>query len=395
MNQIIVDRKALERELTIAKKVIGKGNSLMICQSVRLAFYEDGIAIQSTNLGRAYTGVIGDPLYNYWVPDNSEKVLIDADRFMKVVKAIPKKITEVSLEITWEDHGLLINGTTTIVGSGRVDDYPTLPQLPVSRSYNLFSYDAFSQVSGITYCKEDKRVHINHLYADTKTGRLVSTDGSRLYVTKIPITESLKPFMIEKNAVNILCTPQLRDHIGPVRLDKRNVFFITGNGYMTIRLPEDAEFPNYGMVCEYFGQDPEAIISMSDKQIVIDAMNEAQGILSDRYRGITVDINGHVIISAVNPDLGEFKKDISKEVDAYSIGSLIDYDLLECTLQLQNHIGYLGKNMTFGFNPAYIIDACKQIPDTGLNLLFPGENKPMLIQSAINDFQVVIMPMRV
>jgi len=232
------------------------------------------------------------------------------------------------------------------------------------------------------------------LYADTENGRLVSTDGSRLYAAKIPSTKNLKPFLIDKESVNILCITQLRNQIGPVRILKNNIFFDMGTGCMSLRLVE-GEFPDYGMLCEYFDQTPEAIISMPDKQTVIDAMTEAQGILSDRYRGITVDINGHVIISAVNPDMGEFKKDISKEVDMYSIDNLIDYDLLECTVQLQNHIGYLGKNMTFGFNPAYIIDACKQIPDTGLNLLFPGDDKPMLIQSAINDFQAVIMPMRV
>jgi len=390
----IVNRKALERELIIAKKVAGKGCNIAICQSVRLAFYEDGIAIQSTNLDRAYTGVIGDPLYNYWIPDNSDQITINIDRLIRIIKAIPKKTTEISLEITWEEHGLLVNGTTTIVQSGRVEEYPTLPKFPQSKSYNLFSYDVFNQINSINGCKDDMRTHINSLYADTVNGRLMSTDGGRLYMTKIPIVKNLKPFMIGKDTVNILCIPQLRNNIGVVRIDINHVFFDMGNGCMVIRLP-DGEFPDVGFLAEMFGQDPEAIVSMPDKQTIIDTMNEAQGILSDNYRGITVDINGHVIISAVNPDMGEFKKDISSEVDTYSIGSLIDYDLLECTAQLQNHIGYLGKNMTFGFNPAYIIDACKQIPDVGLNLLFPGDGKPMLVESAINDFQACIMPMKV
>jgi len=393
--KITVNRKALERELTIAKKIIGKGNCLSICSSVLISFYQDGIAITSTDLDRSYTGTIGDPLYNYWTPDDADKILISVDRLLKVVKAIPKKTTEIPLEFTWEESGLLVNGTTTIVASGRVDDYPELPKFPASTQYNLFTHEGLSQVNALKGYSDDKRAHIRCLYADTENGRLTSTDGSRLYTSKIPVTKTVKPFLISKEAVAILCTPQLRDHIGPVRVKDNNVFIDTDNGYLSICVCE-GEFPDFGLLCEMFGQEPEAIVSMPDKRIVIDAMNEAQGILSDGYRGVVIDINGKVTISATNPDCGEFSKDISKEVDICMVeDNLIDHDLLECTSQLQNHIGYLSKPLTLALNPAYVIEACKQIPDTGINLLFPGDDSPMLIESAINDFQAAIMPMSI
>jgi len=392
--KITVNRKELERELAIAKKVIGRPNSLMICQSVLLSFYENGIAIQSTDLSKAYMGVIGDPLYNYWIPDNSDQIVISLDRFMRVVKAISKKTTEVSLEFTQEDQGLLVNGTTTIVASASADDYPYLPKFPASTQYNLFMYDGLNQVNSLKGDRDDKRMHIQCLYADTQNGRLASTDGSRLYLSKIPVTESLKPFMIEKDAVDVLCTPQLRNHIGPVRIKDNNLFFDTEKGYLSVRIP-DGEFPDCGFLIEMFSQDPGAVVSVSDKHVVIDAINEAQGILSDQYRGIMIDINGHVIISATNPDYGEFKKDISRDVTIYlSEEELVD-NVFDCTKQLQNHIGYLGKPLSLALNPAYVIDVCKQIPDVGINFLFPGADSPMLIESAMTDFRAAIMPMRV
>ena len=162
-----------------------------------------------------------------------------------------------------------------------------------------------------------------------------------------------------------------------------------GTGCMTARIPE-GEFPDTDELCAMFGQDFEAVVSMPDKQTIIDIMNEAQGILSDTYRSITMDINGHFIVSSVNPDCGEFSKDISSEVDIYRAEDHNAFSFYN--RQLENHIGTLESNLTMAFNPAYIIDACKQIPDTGINLLFPGADKPILIQSEVNGFQAVVMP---
>lgn len=368
--KITVNRKELERELTIAKKVIGRGCSLMIVNSILISIYQDGVAITSTDLNQSYTGVIGDRLHNYWVPDNSDQILVNLAMLMKVVKSISKKTTEISLEFTWDGDGLLVNGTTTIVSSGRIEDYPELLKFPASTQYNLFTYEGLSQVNSLHGYKDDKRAHINCLYADTENGRLASTDGSRLYLSKIPIVKSIKPFLIEKNSVNILCSPQLRNHIGPVRIKDNHIFIDTDNGYLSVRQIE-GEFPDCGFLVEMFGKDPEAVVSMSDKQVVIDAMTEAVGILNESYHGVTININGKVSVSATNPDAGEFSKDISSEVTK----SGIDLEL--------------------GLNPFYVIDACKQIPDKGLNLLFPGDESPMLIESTLTDFQAAIMPMRV
>ncbi len=369
--EIKVDRKELERELTIAKKIIGGRTNLAICQSVLLTLYDGGVAIQSTNLSRAYVGIVGDPLHSYWIPDNADKIAIDLTRLMKVVKAIPKKQATVPFEITWDGDGILVNNTTTIVSAGRAKDYPTLPHFPQSRSYNLLSYDALNQTNAIGGCKDDRRCHINHLYADTENGRLASTDGSRLYTMAIPIEPTLKPFMIEKDAASILCTPQLRDHIGKVRVSKDNLFVDTGNGYLSVSIPIDAEFPDIGMLIEYFNQDPDAIISMPDKQTMVDALNEAGGILGDGYKGIILEANGTVAITATNPDAGEFSKDITADVTKCGI----DFEM--------------------AYNPKFIIDICKQIADTGINFLFPGQDQPLLVKSEINGFQAVIMPMNI
>ena len=367
----VVNRKELEKELAIAKKIIGTGCNLIICQSVMLTFLTDnGLALECTNLEHAYMGVIGIQLnHKYRLPSMAKKILVNIDRLKRVVSAIPKKTTEIPLEITWDENGLLVNGTTTIVCGGRIDDYPDLPKLPWGRSYNLLSYDKLSQINSIP-ASDDKRDHIISLYVDTKTGHIVSTDGSRLYIVQTLSIPHLKPFMILKNTAKILTTPQLKNEIGNVRVDDRNAFIETGHGFIAVRLL-DGDFPDYESVIDIINSDPVAVISTCDKQSMIDVMAEAAGILDNNYRGVTFESEGGIIVSATNPDFGEFEKDISADFT------------------------FAGDKIRMAFNPSYMVDACNHIQDKGLNVLFYGENYPAIAESANGDFRAVIMPMRV
>ena len=367
VSKITVNRKELEREIAIAKKVIGTGNNLNICQSVMLTFLNDnGLALESTNLEHSYLGVIGTQINRkYRLPARAKRILVNLDRLKKIVTAIPKKTTEIPLEITWDGNGLLVNGTTTIVCGGLIDDYPNRPKLPWGSSYNLLSYEKLNQVNSIP-ASDDKRAHIISLYVDTKAGRIVSTDSSRLHIIKTMTVSHLKPFLFAKNTAKILTIPQLKNEIGNVRVDDSNAFIETGHGFITTRLIE-SDFPDYKAVVD---RDPIAIISTSDKQYMIDVMAEAAGILNEHYRGVAIDTSNGIVVSAVNPDCGEFSKDISTE---------FTFD---------------GESFNMAFNSIYIVDACKCIPDKGLNL-FVLENGPVIAESASGDFQAAIMPMRI
>uniref|UniRef100_A0A6M3ILF6 Putative DNA polymerase n=1 Tax=viral metagenome TaxID=1070528 RepID=A0A6M3ILF6_9ZZZZ len=365
----VVNRKDLEKELAIAKKVIGTGCNLSICQSVMLTFLTDnGLALECTNLEHAYMGVIGTQLNRkYRLPLMAKRILINVDRLKRVVSAISKKTTEISLEIAWDEDGLLVNGTTTIVRGGLITDYPDLPKLPWGKSYNLLSCDNLNQVNSIP--ASDERAHIISLYVDTKTGHIVSTDGSRLYIVQTLSIPNLKPFMILKNTAKILTTPQLKNEIGNVRVDDRHAFIETGHGFIAVRLL-DGDFPDYESVIDIINRDPVAVISTCDKQSMIDVMAEAAGILDNNYRGVTFESEGGITVSASNPDFGTFEKDISADFT------------------------FAGDEIKLAFNPGYMVDACNHIQDKGLNVLFYGEDSPAIAESANGDFRAVIMPIR-
>ena len=364
---VIVNRKEFEAELTIAKKIMAGKTHLAIISNVVLSFLPESMVIQATNLEHAYFGVTGKPINRkFRVSADAPKVLVSLDRLMRVVKAIPKKTTEFPLEITWDGEGLKVNGTTTIVQGGMYNDYPCLPKLPWGLSYNLLSYEKINQVNGIPF-NDDRREHIRCLYVNGPAGHLVSTDGSRLYIVTIPKAADMKPFFLPKKTAAILTCSQLKAKIGAVRIDKLNAYIETGNGFISVRLPE-GQFPDYG--CIIPERDPVAVVSTADKQDVIDVMMEAAAILNDNYKGVVITGNGALTITATNPDSGEFQKDVSKDFT------------------------YAGAQFEFALNQAFIIDACKSIQDKGVNMYVWGNEYPAVFESAGGDFKAVIMPMR-
>jgi DNA polymerase III subunit beta len=53
--------------------------------------------------------------------------------------------------------------------------------------------------------------------------------------------------------------------------------------------------------------------------------------------------------------------------------------------------GYEGEDLEIGFNPQFITDALKVIPETEVIMEFKAGNKPGLMRSG-NDFMYVVMP---
>lgn len=366
--QIVVDRKELERELAIAKKVIAGKHNLSIIENVVLSFMPDSLVMQCTNLDHSYTGVIGKPINRkYRISGKAPKVLVSIDRLTKVVKAISKKTTEIPLEIAWDGDSLLVNDTTTIVAGGKYDDYPVLPKLPWRRSHNLLSYEKIDQVNSIP-ASDDKRAHIISLYVNGPTGHLVSTDGSRLYIANIPKAAHMKPFLLPKNTASILTSPQLKNEIGEVRITDLYAFIETGHGFICVRIPE-GEFPDYNRIMP--DHDPVAIISTPDKQDLIDIMVEAAAILNQHYAGVVFSSDNNLVVTATNPDCGEYRKDIS------------------------NEFTHDGAGFEMAFNQAFVVDACKSIQDKGLNMYIWGNEYPAAFESAAGDFRAILMPMRI
>jgi hypothetical protein len=347
----------------------------MILENVLMTFMTgdsgnlECLIMQGTNLDIFYTGVIGTCNRKYRIKAGSSQISIHVDKLKKAVKAVPKKITEINLEIIQDGKSLLVNDTITIVNGGNLKDYLDWPKLPWGRAYDLITHQKLTQVDNVLGKNPDDRPYVHYLLFDTEKGNLVASDGGQMRVVGIP-EAPIKPFMIHSRVVDLLLSSQLRDAIGKISVKKDYVFIQTGHGFIAA-LTGKLDYPNYMNVLDYGNYDPDGILATHDKQLMIDVLKEAMAITSPDYRGITLKLNGNILVEATNDEIGEFKKELTED------------------------FAYEGVDVCSIYNPEYLINTCNALPDTGLKMLFfKDQNGMILINSTTNDFQAVIMPMR-
>jgi len=333
--------------------------------------------IQSTDLSIGYIGLVGcKPERKFRVSKAIPRILVSVSNLKRVLSAIPKKIKDISLETTWDGQGLIINNTITVVCGMSVDDFPIFPKLPFGKQYNgIIDYAQLTCFNSFSAKKDDGRIYKTHLYFDADKDNVVATDGNRLHIVKFNSDKMLnESFMLHYDAVELLTCTQLRNKIGAVSFSKRDVFIQTGNGYITIMKPEENNFPDYKDIISVFDREnPKAVISATDKQFFIDEIVEAKTITSEHYRAVTFNLNGRVVLSSMNPDIGEFKKDITDNL---------------------SYISFKNTDIEMSFNPEYLISACKDLPDNELYMMsFLDENHPAIIESETGYFKAVVMPM--
>lgn len=382
-----VKKNELIDVLTIGNKL--KGGNLSICNGVVITFGHNGnTTFQMTDLQTSYVKILGISnhfkMYNNPVND-SNSVIVSKSALIKAVKAIPKRVTETSLELLYDDDGsiwgLRVNDTISMVKAGVVDDFPMTPKYPFkslvaepgARGCNVLTVQALQKTACVGTAADERRAHIIGILLDFEKGRMVSTDGSRLHVHKMP-KANYPDTIIEKKFVSLFLTKQLKNTFekhgkvlsGGVVVKDNNLFVDVGNGYICHRILEGS-FPEIDGIINV---EVAHVLAMSDKTSFVDDIKEAMAILSVDYRGIILTLNKKVTIEATNPDIGEFKKHYACEFT------------------------YAGEKLKSAYNPGYLLAALGCIDDKGANLEFVNEDSFLYIEQADREFLAAVMPMR-
>ena len=376
-----VNRKEFEMQLGIHKKVIGKPN-LTICRAARFLFMTHQVIMLSTDLETAYCVALpangAAPIRNrLWIKGKrgvpTAQVLVD--KLMKAVKAIPKKVESVQLEMLYGNiddkfpMNFRINGTITLE-TMNPDDYPTMPSPPMGTYYDIFTGADIDRVKVITGVPDDYRGHIRGALFNFRDGELVKTDGSRLHMVSIGTGAPYGNALVGMNALNILACKNVAGKIRGLRIKDDFLFVKLQDGYLCSKLI-DAEYPDYSDLVDY---ELLGVISTGNRDLVTDTIKEASAIGDNQHKAIVLSLNGDITIGMVNPNIGEFSKTITGK------------------------IRYAGRPLEMAMDPNYVLDAINQLPDKEMLVMaFTGKDGkgPCLIESRDQSFRAAVMPMHI
>lgn len=385
--KVIVDRAALLDAVNLVSGVVAARTPKPVLTCVKLTARKSGKAGDLTLAATDAEVSLRLTLGQVDVQQPGE-ALVPADKLRQIVSA---EDHEPTLTIETEQESCSITGADAKfkVFGYPVSDFPPLPEFEkLVAGKDTKARAVLGQTSGLlgsmvartlfAVARENSRYAINGvlLKRDGKKLEMVATDGRRLALCRHTIPA-------EKDAANLSCIIPTKamsllqrllsseDEPVQIAVTDTQVLFSIGAGdgqaaraVLSSNLVEGA-FPPYEEVIPK-DQDKRVVF---DRDVLSSAVRRAALLTNEESRGVRLKFNGpekHVELSSRAPEMGEAEV----QVDVAS---------------------YEGDNIEIGFNPSFLTDALKVIPDPQVIMELKAANKPGLVKSG-TDFVYVVMP---
>ncbi|QYK47731.1 MAG: DNA polymerase III subunit beta [Phycisphaeraceae bacterium] len=304
------------------------------------------------------------------------EVLIPADKLRQIVSAEDAAPT-LSLESDGDACHIKGDDAHFKVLGYPPADFPAIPGLEATTGKTGFTQDA-ATLGGLiartvfATARENTRYAINGvlLKRDGKRMEMVATDGRRLALTRTHVAadKDAQPLscIVPTKALNML-TRLLGNPDEQVRIsltDNQIVFALGETAVLASNLVEGT-FPPYEDVIP---KDHDIKVTF-DRDVLSSAVRRAALLTNEESRGVRMSFkkaDKQVELSSRAPEMGEAE---------------IRVDLA----------GFDGGDIEIGFNPTFITDALKVIPENQIIMELKSSSKPGLIKSG-TDFVYVVMP---
>ena len=294
-------------------------------------------------------------------------ITIPAKRFSDLVKELPNTSLQLS---TKKNHQVGIEcekGLFKIVGLPR-EEFPRIPQLDNQEAIVVDQglLQAMLSLTAFAASRDDSRYVVTGILFVTKGHllRLVATDGHRLAMIEKQVVSSTKkehqvvvPFKTITELHRLLGeSPTVK-----ISIRENQIAFDLGNTQLISRLVE-GKFPNYEPVIPAEAPQKLAVareaLLLATRRIGLWTTQDSPFIRFD----LKAD---HLVLSKQTPEVGEAHEEIQAS--------------------------YSGPEFAIGFNPDYLIDALKALPDGSVEFELPGPDRPGVIRTKDN-YLYMVMP---
>ncbi len=300
------------------------------------------------------------------------KVTIPAKKFVDIIRELPEENVEIN--ITKNNSVSIKSGKSYFKLMGLAhDDFPKFPKSDGKKGVEIEGtvLKEAIKLTSFAISDDETRYVLNGALVEYSGSNLkvVATDGRRLAIyegkTNTKSEDDIS-VIIPAKALHEL-NRNIEENGNVKMLDLGNqVMFLIDETVIVSRLIE-GHFPNYRQVIP---SDNPIRVKFSTKDLLL-AVKRVSILTSTESQAIKMDIlkGNKVIISSRSPNLGESKEEIDVEER-------------------------MGKEITIGFNPVYLLDVLKNLDVEYITFMFSSSNKPGVI-SGKEGYTYVIMPMQV
>lgn len=360
--KIKILKQTFLKNIQHVQNIISSKSSLPILSNILIEAEKSKVTLTTTDLDIGISSSLETEV------EEEGAITIPAKRFNDIIKELPDEDISIS---TMKNNSMVIKCSKCffkIIGLPK-EEFPKLPEFKDEPSV-LIKQSVLKNMIAMTHfsmSRDETRYVLNgalFLFKGKKLA-IVTTDGKRLSLVKKDIEKDGLNKAIIVPSKTIYELNRILGDEGDVKIifSENQVRFDLKNITVISRLIE-GDFPNYEQVVP---KEPQEKIVIN-RGLFLDGIKRAALLTTQDSQSVKFEIlKNKIVVSKSSPNIGE----VREELDAV----------------------YKGHEITVGFNPGYIMDALKVIPQDEIALEVFGPDKPAVIR--IDDwFLYLALPMQ-
>ena len=360
--KIKILKQAFLKNIQHVQNIISSKSSLPILSNILIEAEKNKVVLTTTDLDIGISSALETEV------EEEGAITIPAKRFNDIIKELPDEDISIS---TMKNNSMVIKCSKCffkIIGLPK-EEFPKLPEFKDEPSV-VIKQSVLKNMIAMTHFSmshDETRYVLNgalFLFKGKKLA-IVTTDGKRLSFVKKDLEKDGLNKAIVIPSKTIYELNRILNDEGDVKIvfSENQVKFDLKNITVISRLIE-GDFPNYEQVVP---KEPQEKIIIN-RGLFLDGIKRAALLTTQDSQSVRFEIlKNKIVVSKSSPNIGE----VREELDTV----------------------YKGHEITVGFNPGYIMDALKVIPQDEIALEVFGPDKPAVIR--IEDwFLYLVLPMQ-
>jgi len=362
--KLAVTKEALLEGLQRTQNVVSNRPTLPILTNALLEADEEGLWITTTDLE------VGIRCRVEARVEKTGSTTLPARKLVSIIRELPS--SEIILEVASKNAASIRCGASffKIFGLPK-EEFPAFPAFEEPKSLKIRQSELKDGLRKTSYAisSDEARYVLNGILFSLKDNKLmlVATDGRRLalFDSDLEFPESHeRDFILPTKAVTEL--QRLLSEDGEVEISSsENLVSFELNGARLVSKLVEGNYPNYRQVIP--GEAKERIAL--EREAFHNCVRRVSILSSDKTSSVRLNFTkNNLDITANTPEVGEAKESMS--------------------------INYKGRDISIAFNPEFLMDPLRNLPNDEVFLELIDEMSPGVIKIQ-TPFLYVIMPMRV